>query len=94
MLILIVDNLNYRKGNKKMRRTLEGTKIKRQHVSGFRARITLEYKKPRKNGVFLRISFPSSGYALNLNVFIFSFPRGWHLWEFPSVYQLQNGKEY
>ena len=26
--------------------------------SGFRARITLEYKKPRKNGVFLRISFP------------------------------------
>lgn len=26
--------------------------------SGFRARITLEYKKPRKSGVFLRISFP------------------------------------
>lgn len=26
--------------------------------SGFRARITLEYKKPRKKGVFLRISFP------------------------------------
>ena len=26
--------------------------------SGFKARITLEYKKPRKNGVFLRISFP------------------------------------
>ena len=26
--------------------------------SGFRARINLEYKKPRKNGVFLRISFP------------------------------------
>lgn len=26
--------------------------------SGFRARISLEYKKPRKKGVFLRISFP------------------------------------
>lgn len=26
--------------------------------SGFRARISLEYKKPRKSGVFLRISFP------------------------------------
>ena len=26
--------------------------------SGFRARITLEYRKPRKKGVFLRISFP------------------------------------
>ena len=26
--------------------------------SGFRARINLEYKKPRKSGVFLRISFP------------------------------------
>jgi DNA-directed RNA polymerase beta subunit len=26
--------------------------------SGFRARISLEYKKPRKTGVFLRISFP------------------------------------
>ncbi|MDR1722207.1 MAG: DNA-directed RNA polymerase subunit B'' [Methanobrevibacter sp.] len=26
--------------------------------SGFRARISLEYRKPRKNGVFLRISFP------------------------------------
>ena len=26
--------------------------------SGFRARITLEYKKPRKNKAFLRISFP------------------------------------
>ena len=26
--------------------------------SGFRARITLEYKKPRKSGVFVRISFP------------------------------------
>ena len=26
--------------------------------SGFRARINLEYKKPRKKGVFLRISFP------------------------------------
>ena len=26
--------------------------------SGFRARITLEYKKPRKSGVFLRITFP------------------------------------
>ncbi|KZX16682.1 DNA-directed RNA polymerase subunit B'' [Methanobrevibacter filiformis] len=26
--------------------------------SGFRARITLEYRKPRKSGVFLRISFP------------------------------------
>ena len=30
------------------------TSIKR----GFRARISLEYKKPRKSGVFLRISFP------------------------------------
>ena len=30
------------------------TSIKR----GFRARINLEYKKPRKSGVFLRISFP------------------------------------
>lgn len=26
--------------------------------SGFRARITLEYRKPRRKGVFLRISFP------------------------------------
>jgi DNA-directed RNA polymerase beta subunit len=26
--------------------------------SGFRARISLEYRKPRKSGVFLRISFP------------------------------------
>ena len=26
--------------------------------SGFRARISLEYRKPRKTGVFLRISFP------------------------------------
>lgn len=26
--------------------------------SGFRARITLEYRKPRKKGVFLRIAFP------------------------------------
>ena len=26
--------------------------------SGFRARITLEYKKPRKNKAFLRVSFP------------------------------------
>ncbi|MGL4670268.1 MAG: DNA-directed RNA polymerase subunit B'' [Methanobacteriaceae archaeon] len=26
--------------------------------SGFRAKITLDYKKPRKNGAFLRISFP------------------------------------
>lgn len=26
--------------------------------SGFRARISLEYKKPRKSGVFLRIAFP------------------------------------
>ncbi|MEN4005787.1 MAG: DNA-directed RNA polymerase subunit B'' [Methanobacteriaceae archaeon] len=26
--------------------------------SGFKARITLEYRKPRKKGVFLRISFP------------------------------------
>ena len=28
------------KGNRTMRRTLEGTKIKRQHVSGFRARMS------------------------------------------------------
>jgi len=27
------------KGNRKMKRTLEGTKLKRQHVSGFRARM-------------------------------------------------------